>query len=65
MHGKSREAILRELNALDPGPTEDERRTERGAVLGRAIETEGALKWGRAQAGALWGIPGSAFRGSK
>ena len=50
--------ILQRLNAYDSGPTEDDRRATREAAIERAIETEGALKWGRLQAGSLWGMFG-------
>ena len=58
MDAQRRRQILQQLNALDTGPTEDDRRTERQAAIERAIETEGALKWGRIQSGTLWGLFG-------
>lgn len=50
--------ILERLNALDPGPTQDERRVDREARIKQAIETEDALKWGRFSAGSVWGASG-------
>ena len=58
MDVERRRDILQRLNAYDSGPTEDDRRAAREAVIERAIETEGALKWGRFQAGSLWGMFG-------
>ncbi len=37
---------------------EEDRRATREAAIQRAIETEDALKWGRFQAGAMWGMFG-------
>ena len=51
-----RHEILRRLNAFDAGPTEDDRSAERRAQIGRAIETEQALKWGRLSAGIAGGV---------
>jgi hypothetical protein len=53
-----RHEILRRLNAFDAGPTEDARRAERRAGIGRAIQTEQELKWGRLSAGIAGGVPG-------
>jgi hypothetical protein len=50
--------ILARLNTFDAGPTEEDRRTERQATVEREIETEKALKWGRLQAGSMWGMFG-------
>jgi hypothetical protein len=58
MDAERRERILDRLNTFDAGPTEEDRRTERQATIERAIETEDALKWGRLQAGSIWGIFG-------
>jgi hypothetical protein len=55
---EQRNAIVERLNALDPGPTEDQRRTDREARIEQAIETEDALKWGRFSAGSVWGFCG-------
>jgi hypothetical protein len=53
-----RRKILQRLDALEAGPTEDERRAERRASVRRAIEAEEALKWGRLSAGNAGGIAG-------
>jgi hypothetical protein len=53
-----RTRILELLDALDAGPTEDDNRSERQAAIERVIETEQALKWGRLQSGAAWGMFG-------
>ena len=55
---EQRNEIAERLNSLDPGPTEDERRADREAGIGRAIEIEEALKWGRFSAGSVWGALG-------
>ena len=55
---KQREQILKRLNTLDAGSTEDDRRAERRAAIGRAIETEQALRWGRLSSGIAGGIFG-------
>jgi hypothetical protein len=58
MDAERRTQILERLNTLDTGPTEDDCRVEREAEIERAIETEAALKWGRLQAGSVWGMFG-------
>ena len=58
MDAERRGRILDRLNAFDAGPTEEDRRTERRAMIERAIETEDALKSGRLQAGSIWGMFG-------
>jgi hypothetical protein len=58
MDAEQRRQILERLNTLDAGPTEDDRRAEREAMIKRAIETEDALKWGRIAAGGVWGFFG-------
>jgi hypothetical protein len=58
MDAERRRRILQRLNAFDTGITEVDRRTERQAAIERTIETEQALKWGRVQSGAIWGIFG-------
>ena len=55
---RQRRELLQRLNALDPGPTEDDRRAEREATISKAVQTEEALKWGRVSAGSLWGFIG-------
>ena len=55
---RQRREILRRLNTLDTGPTEEDRRAERPAEIGRAIRTEEDLKWGRLSAGIAGGVPG-------
>jgi hypothetical protein len=58
MSVRQRRELLDRLNALDSGPTEDERRVERKAMISKAVQTEEALKWGRVAAGSLWGFIG-------
>ena len=53
-----RHEILRRPNSFDACPTEDARRAERRAEIGRAIETEQDLKWGRLSGGIVGGVPG-------
>jgi hypothetical protein len=53
-----RRKILQRLDALEAGPTEDDRRAERRAEILRAIEAEEDLKWGRLSAGNAGGIAG-------
>ena len=49
MGTKRRRQILRQLNTLDTGITEEDRRTKHQAAIERTIEAEKALKWGRLQ----------------
>lgn len=58
MDAERRRLILQRLNALDAGLTEDDRMAERRAAIGRAIETERELRWGRLSAGIAGGISG-------
>ena len=58
MDAAQRRQILDQLNTLDTGPTEDDRRAERQATIERAIETEQALKWGRISASGMLGLLG-------
>jgi hypothetical protein len=58
MSVRQRRELLERLNALDSGPTEDDRRAERKAMISKAVQTEEALKWGRVAAGSLWGFIG-------
>ena len=58
MSARQRGELLQRLNALDSGPTEDDRRAERKATINKAVQTEEALKWGRVSAGSLWGFIG-------
>jgi hypothetical protein len=53
-----RRKILQRLDALEAGPTEDDRRAERRAEIRRAIQAEEDLKWGRLSAGNAGGIAG-------
>jgi len=53
-----RRKILERLDAFDTGPTQDERRAGRRAMIRRAIEAEEDLKWGRLSAGNAGGISG-------
>ena len=55
MSVRKRRELLDRLNALDSGPTEDDRRAERKAMISKAVQTEEALKWGRVSAGGMWG----------
>ena len=55
---RQRRELLQRLNALDSGPTEDDRRAEQAARISEAVQTEEALKWGRVSAGSLWGFIG-------
>jgi hypothetical protein len=58
MRASQRKELLERLNALDTGPTEDDRRAEWEARIREAVQTEEALKWGRVSAGSLWGFFG-------
>jgi hypothetical protein len=58
MDEERRKRVLDRLNTFDAGLTEKDRRTERRATIERTIETENALKWGRLQAGSMWGMFG-------
>ena len=58
MSVRQRRELLHRLNALDSGPTEDDRRAEREARVSKAVQIEEALKWGRISAGSLWGFLG-------
>jgi hypothetical protein len=58
MSARQRRELLEGLNALDSGPTEDDRKAERKAMISKAVQTEEALKWGRVAAGSLWGFIG-------
>jgi hypothetical protein len=58
MDAERRRDILEQLNTLDAGPTEEDRRAEQDARIKKALETEDALKWGRFSAGAMWGVFG-------
>jgi hypothetical protein len=56
MSARRRRELLKRLNTLDPGPTEDDRRAEREARLTKAARTAEALaREGRSPAG-LWGF---------
>ncbi len=58
MHASQRTEILKRLNTLDVGPTEDDRRAEREAKIRKAVQTAEALaREGRSAAG-LWGFFG-------
>jgi hypothetical protein len=58
MSARQRRELLERLNALDPGPTEDDRRAEREARISKAVQTAEALaREGRSAAG-LWGFFG-------
>ena len=49
MGAKRRRQILKRLNTLDTGLTQEDRTTKRQAAIERTIEMEKALKWGRLQ----------------
>jgi len=49
MSAERRRRILKRLNTLDTGITEEERRIKRQAAIERTIEAEKKLKWGRLQ----------------
>ena len=53
-----RRELLQRLNAIDSGPTDDDRRADRKVTISKAVQTEEALKWGRVSAGSLWGFIG-------
>ena len=56
MSATRRRELLKRLNTLDPGPTEDDRRAEREAELRKAAQTAEALaREGRSAAG-VWGF---------
>jgi hypothetical protein len=56
MSATRRRELCKRLNTLDPGPTEDDRKTEREAGLRKAAQTAEALaREGRLAAG-LWGF---------
>jgi hypothetical protein len=56
MSATRRRELLKKLNTLDPGPTEDDRRAEREAGLRKAAQTAEALaREGRSAVG-LWGF---------
>ena len=56
MSATRRRELLKRLNTLDPGPTEDDRRAEREAELRKAAQTAKALaREGRSAAG-VWGF---------
>jgi hypothetical protein len=60
MSARRRTKLLERLNALDAGPTEDDRRAERDARVRKAVQTAEALaREGRSAAG-LWGFFGRA-----
>ena len=56
MSATRRRELLKRLNTLDPGPTEDDRRAEREAELRKAAQSAQALaREGRSAAG-VWGF---------
>jgi hypothetical protein len=59
MSATRRRELVKRLNTLDPGPTEDDRRAEREAGLRKAAQTAEALaREGRSATG-LWGLQSS------
>ena len=55
---RQRRELLERLNALDPGPTEDDRRAEREDRISKAVQTAQALAREGRSAGGLWGFFG-------
>ena len=53
MSARRRRELLERLNALDAGPTEDERRAEREARIRKAVQTAEALAREGRSAGGL------------
>ena len=49
MGAKRRRQIVKQLNTLDTGITQEDRRTKRQAAIEGTIEAEKELKWGRLQ----------------
>jgi hypothetical protein len=60
MSARQRRELLRRLNTLDPGPTEDDRRAEREARIRKAVQTAEALAREGRSAGSLWSFLGRA-----
>jgi hypothetical protein len=60
MSARQRRELLRRLNTLDPGPTEDDRRAEREARIRKAVQTAEALAREGRSAGGLWSFLGRA-----
>ena len=58
LSARQRRELLERLNALDPGPTEDDRRAEREALISKAVQTAEALAREGRSAGGLWGFFG-------
>jgi hypothetical protein len=56
----TRRELHERLNSLDAGPTEDDRRAEREARLGKVAQTAEALSRERRSAARLWGFFGRA-----
>jgi hypothetical protein len=56
MSARRRRELLERLNALDAGPTEDERRAEREARIRKAVQTAEALAREGRSAGGLWNL---------
>ena len=60
MSPRQRRELLERLNALDPGPTEDDRRAEREVRISQAVQTAEALAREGRSPGGLWGFFGRA-----
>ncbi len=60
MSARRRTELLERLNALDTGPTEDDRRAEREARIRKVVQTAEALAREGRSAGGLWGFYGQA-----
>jgi len=60
MSARQRRQLFERLNALDPGPTEDDRRAELEATISKAVQTAQALAREGRSAGGLWGFCGRA-----
>jgi len=56
MSATRRRELLKRLDTLNPGPTEDDRRAEREAGLRKAAQTAEALAWEGRSAAGLWGF---------
>jgi hypothetical protein len=60
MNARRHMELLERLNTLDTGPTEDDRRAERGVRITKQVQIAQALaREGRSPAG-LWGFVGEA-----
>jgi hypothetical protein len=58
MSARRRRELLERLNALDAGPTEDDRRAEQEATIRKAVQTAEALAREGHSAAGLWAFFG-------